>query len=59
MSGTEIQEVMALAVVALVVAIAVWRRARHKAKGAPGCSNCDTPAARKRESTLHFHRRRP
>jgi hypothetical protein len=59
MSGADLQEALALGVVALVLALAIWRRTRRK-KSAGACSNCDTPpTAKPRESTLRFFKRQP
>jgi hypothetical protein len=60
MAGAELQEVLALGVVALVVALALWRRARRRrARPAPGCSGCEAPAAKPKETVPRFYRRKP
>lgn len=52
------QEIAALGIVALVVAIALWRRSRRR-KSASACSNCDTPPARPpAESPLRFYKKK-
>ncbi|MCC7257877.1 MAG: hypothetical protein IT486_05860 [Gammaproteobacteria bacterium] len=59
MSDTDLQELLALGVVVLVVALTLWRRARRRRAGKAGCSGCDSKAARPSgESPLRFHRRR-
>lgn len=59
MTGPEVQEILALGVVALVVAIAIWRRRKRSSGSSPGCSNCDTPQKKQKEAPLRFYRRRP
>jgi hypothetical protein len=57
--STNLQEILALAVVAVAVALMLWRRYRRRAHPGSACNGCD--AARNRpskEKTLHFHRRR-
>jgi hypothetical protein len=58
MSG-EVQELLAIAVVATVLGIALWRRWRkRKAKG-PACgSQCGKSETPPREVPLRFHRRK-
>jgi len=57
MSG-DVQEVAALAIVALVVGIGLWRLRQRRRSTAAGCDGCaaSTPPP---EATLHFHPRRP
>ena len=51
------QEILALAIVALVVAIALYRRLKRSRERQAAC--CDTPSqAPKSEHTVHFYRRR-
>ena len=59
MTPVDFQEALALIVVAAVVATALWRRSRRRAKSGPGCSNCDKPVAKVKEIPLRFHRRKP
>jgi hypothetical protein len=53
-----LQEAVALAVVAAVVGVALWRRWRRR-KATPGCDGCGQPSATPKEAPLRFHRRRP
>lgn len=59
MFGLDVQEILALGIVALVVGLALWRRRKRAARAAPGCSNCDNPPAKPKEAPLRFYRRRP
>lgn len=59
MNGVDLQEVLALGVVALVVGLALWRRSKRRTKAAGSCGNCDAPAAKSKEATLRFYRRKP
>jgi hypothetical protein len=58
-TGADVQEVIAIGIVALVVGIAIWRRRRRSAGSASGCGNCDTPQTKPKEAPLRFYRRRP
>lgn len=61
MSGLDMQEALALLAVALIVALALWRRHQRRKARRAGCDGCDVPAAAARpltEATLKFHRRR-
>lgn len=58
MSTMDLQELLALGLVALVVGIALWRRFRHSRKPQAGCDGCGPQAKKPAESTLHFHRRK-
>lgn len=51
------QELLALAVVALVAARLVWRWLRRKPGSCGGCASGGSSAPK--ENTLHFHPRRP
>lgn len=55
-----LQEILALAIVALVVGLVVWRRWRRgKATGRSGdCGDCAASGPPPKESTVHFYRRR-
>lgn len=59
MTGSDVQEIVALGIVALVVGVAIWRRRKRSAGSAPGCSSCDTPQKSPKEAPLRFYRRRP
>lgn len=55
----DLQEALALGLVALVVGIVLWRRLRRRSSGNDACSNCDAGRAKPpREAPLRFHRRR-
>ena len=57
----DLQEILALAVVLVVVAVALWRRWRRRGKAAAACNNCPAPAAgeKAKEVPLRFYRRKP
>ena len=52
MAMGDIQEILALAVVAVVVALAVWRSWRRRSRSRAASNN-------PKEATLRFYRRRP
>jgi hypothetical protein len=55
----DMQEIVALAIVALVVGVALWRSLHRRGAGSTDCSGCEKSAAKKpREIPLHFRRRR-
>ncbi len=56
----DIQEVIALGIVALVAGRWIWRRRmRRQAPGKSGdCSNCASSSPPPKETTVHFYRRR-
>ena len=56
MVGT--QEIIALMIVMLVIAFALYRRARkNKNSAKAGCADCDKPADNTAEKTVHFFRK--
>ena len=59
MPALDPQELIALAIVAAVVLIGAWRWAKRRRSGAAACGHCDKPAAKPKEVTLRFHRRKP
>ncbi len=55
----DLQEALALAAVALVIGVGVWRRWQRRARTGPGCGSCDKPDAQPTEMPLRFYRRKP
>lgn len=54
----DLQEVLALGIVALVVGLVLWRRQRRRRSGGDGCSGCEAGSPKKsREHPLRFRRR--
>lgn len=53
------QELLALGIVALVVAITFWRWWHRRGRADDGCSGCEKSGAPRKEATLRFHRRKP
>jgi hypothetical protein len=60
MNGLAAQEVLALIAVAIVVAVALWRRSRRLKAKSSGCGGCDNKASKapSGDIPLKFHRRR-
>lgn len=56
--SADLQELLALGVVAVVAGAALWRYWRRR-KAAPGCDGCGKASAAPKEAPLRFHRRRP
>lgn len=53
-----LQEVLALAVVVLVVGLVLWRRRSRRRSGGDGCSGCEAGSAKQPgEHPLRFRRR--
>lgn len=56
----DIQELIALGIVALVAGTALWRRLRRKPGAAAGsCGDCAGSGPPPAESTMRFYRRNP
>lgn len=59
MSGGQLQEALALGVVALVVILYAWRRLRRRAQSRRSCDGCDPPqTGEPRETVVRFYRRK-
>ena len=58
MPPVDLQELIALAIVAVVVVIGAWRWQKRRRSGAAACGHCDRPATTRKEVTLRFHRRK-
>jgi hypothetical protein len=59
MPSVDLQEVIALAIVAVVIAIGAWRWVRRRGTSRTACGHCDRPAApTPKEIPLRFHRRK-
>lgn len=54
----DIQELIALAIVAVVVILYLRRRRRLKRQVGSACGGCAFARPARREATLHFHRKR-
>lgn len=54
----DLQEILALSMVALVAVLYLWRRRVRKMRGSGGCGNCAFAAPPKKEAPVHFYRRR-
>ncbi len=59
--GPGAQEVLALAIVGLVVLAVIWRRWRRRANGqkASACGGCASAGPPPKEPTVRFYRRNP